>query len=129
MVRYMTYVTLLAFALMAVTCSVSANPDPADVAAEASVESSPAHVIETEEEATNTKSPVNNAGAISDSISKVTVETAINTPTSKSSSRSSGPDDSASSPGTAPDASASTHVTPSIALASVAAIVIINLFV
>ncbi|CAI5725593.1 unnamed protein product [Peronospora destructor] len=129
MVRYITFVTLLALALMAVTCPVSANPDPADVAAEASIESSPAHLIETEEEATNTKSPVNNVGAISDSISKVTVETAINTSTSNLSPGSSSPDDSASSPGSVPDASASTHVTPSIALASVAAIVIINLFV
>ncbi|CAH0486396.1 unnamed protein product [Peronospora farinosa] len=137
MVRFMTYVTLLTLALMALTCLVSANPDPADVAAQAIVENSPKITNEKDEPPTDTneattdaKAPViHNTGAISDSISKVTTETPINTPNPSSPASSSKPGDSTSALKSASATSALTHVTPSIALASIAAIAIINLLV
>ncbi|ETK92163.1 hypothetical protein F441_04530 [Phytophthora nicotianae CJ01A1] len=141
MARFTTYLALLALAAVAVTSPVSANdvPDPNKIAQQANQEASttPESVDNAANTVTDTAAALtdstntNTAAAISDSISNVTTETSISASGSESSAGSSNAkqSDSASASAAASGSSASSHVTPSIALASVAAIAITGLFI
>ncbi|EEY56991.1 uncharacterized protein PITG_10542 [Phytophthora infestans T30-4] len=126
MARFMTYLALMALAVVAVTSPVSAIPDPNSIARAANAEASttPESVNNaadtvTDSAATLTDSTsTNTAAAISDSISNVTTETSISASGSESTAGGSTAkaSDSASASAAASGSSGSSHVSPNIAL-------------